>query len=73
MNPVITPDIQAKIAIFRQKCADDTITIEELKEALALMREGRLAAARTSDSAKRTKAKATILNADEMLKELGEI
>lgn len=36
-----------KISQWRQKCADGSITIEEMAEAIKILREDRLAAAQT--------------------------
>jgi len=70
---MISPELHARIAEWRRKSLDGTITLEEQREAVKLMREGRLAAAQASSAAKRTKAKAEIKSADEMLEELGDI
>lgn len=40
----MTPEIRQRIELFRQKQLAGTITLEELREALALLREGREAA-----------------------------
>jgi hypothetical protein len=70
---MISPELQQKIAGWRQKALDGTITIEEQREALKLMREGRLAAAQASAAGKRAKAKAAVPNADDLLSELDDI
>lgn len=62
-----------KLAILREKSRNNTITQEEMREAIALMREGRVAAAATSAKAKSTKSAATAkknINSDDLLKEL---
>jgi hypothetical protein len=70
---MISPELSAKIAVWRQKSLDGTITIEEQREAVRLMREGRLAAAQASSASKRTKAKAEVPSADDLLNELDGI
>ena len=70
---MISPELSAKIAVWRQKSLDGTITIEEQREAVRLMREGRLAAAQASSVSKRTKAKAEVPSADDLLNELDGI
>ena len=70
---MISPELSAKIVEWRQKSLDGTITIEEQREAIKLMREGRMAAAQASSTAKRKKAVAEIKSADDMLDELGDI
>jgi hypothetical protein len=44
------PMTQQKIDEFRRKCADNTITLEEMKEAVLLVRGGRQAAAEAAAS-----------------------
>lgn len=67
-------ELIAKIAIWRAKAADNTITLEEMKEAVIAMRAGRMeaAAANASSSKKSSKPKAKVEDADDMLNELGD-
>lgn len=67
----MTPEIQAKIAIWRQKAIDNSLTLEEMKEAITLLRQGRVSAAASSESARRAKAKVAVPSADDLLSELG--
>jgi hypothetical protein len=69
----MTPDVQNRIAILRQKLLDDTATLEEYKEAILLMRQGRQAAATASAASKTRKAAAAIPSADDMLAELNDL
>lgn len=69
----MTPEIQSKIAIYRQKAVDGTLTLDEMKEAVLMMRQNRRTAAASASSPRRAKAKAEIKSADEMLNELGDI
>jgi len=71
--PAQTPETLAKLAIWRQKAVEGTLTLEEQKEAIALMRADRRSASAVSDSSRRAKAKALVPSADEMLNELGEL
>lgn len=67
-------EVQAKIARVRAKIeAKETVDIEEYKEVVAFIRQGRMASAATSDSAKRKKAIAAIPAADDLLDELNNI
>lgn len=69
-----SPELQAKIASWRAKAVDGTITKEEMQEAILLMREGRRGAAIASEKSaatRVTKAKAVVPTAEDMLKELG--
>lgn len=64
---------QERLAILRQKTADNTITKEELTEAIVLMRQGRVAASATSAKAKATKSVATAkknIDSNDLLSEL---
>lgn len=60
-----------KIAEYRRKSADGTITLEEMRAAVALMRQGRLAA-KTASAAKRERTAATRapVDSDALLSEL---
>ena len=64
-----SPETQAKLALFRQKVADKTITDDELKEAIDILREERKAAS-ISGMAKRAKARAIVRSAEDLLAEL---
>jgi hypothetical protein len=61
--PVQSPELQSKLAQWRQKSIDGTITLEELKEAVRIMRSDRHAALdaqmKSASGAKRT-AKAPV-------------
>lgn len=67
---MLTPEQLSRIAHLRAKVADDTITKEELREAVVMIREGRLAAGTRTEAAQRAKAKKEIPSADDMLSEL---
>ncbi len=64
------PAFHLKLAEYRRKAADNTITLEEMREAVKFMRQGRLAAAATSANARTKKAAAPAVNADNLLAEL---
>jgi hypothetical protein len=66
----MTPETNAKIAIWRQKIFDGTISVEEMKEAILVLRAGRIAAAHASESARRTRAKVEVPSANDLLKEM---
>lgn len=66
---MFSPELQAKISLWRQKSADGTITDAELREAVTLLRGERKTA--TVASAKRKKAAVEVKSADDMLSELG--
>lgn len=67
----MSPETQARLVILRQKSVEGTITMEELREGVLLMRADRVAGASASDGSRRAKAKAVVKSADEMLDELG--
>jgi 4-hydroxy-L-threonine phosphate dehydrogenase PdxA len=58
------------MADYRRKAADGTITLEEMREAVQLMRQGRISAIATAGSTKRTSTKAPVKSADQLLSEL---
>lgn len=71
MASPISPELQSKLSIWRQKAADGTLSMDELKEAVAFLRSDRKAAAVSSPAKKTAKAKAAIPDADTLMKELG--
>lgn len=66
-------ELQMKMSLWRQKAVEGTLTQDEMREAIALMRAGRAAGqtASASGTSRRAKAKAEIPSADDMLNELG--
>lgn len=73
-NPVPL-DLQAKISTWRMKAAEGTLTLDEMKEGIVLLRAGRCAAAVASSTsaAKRKKSIAEIPSAEDMLGELDSL
>jgi hypothetical protein len=69
----MTPETQAKIQMFRQKSREGTITTEELREALAIMREDRVGAQTTSTASRTKKAAKAAINSDDLLGELDSL
>ena len=67
--------INEKIQEWRRKCTDGTITLEEMREAIAAIRKERVNAQETSTKSKAkkadAKAKAQPINSDDLLGELG--
>lgn len=71
MASPISPELQSKLSIWRQKASEGTLSMEELREAVAFLRSDRKAAASTSTAKKNAKAKVAIPDADTLMKELG--
>lgn len=65
-----SPELQANIAIWRQKAIDGTLSIEETRAAIHALREGRVSAAIASDTSRAKKAKQSIPTAEDLLAEL---
>lgn len=67
--------IAANIQQWRQKAADGTITLDEMREAIAAIRKERVSASEKSSTSRATKAtakaKAAPIDSEAMLKELG--
>lgn len=67
--------VAANIQVWRQKCRDGTITLEEMREAIAAIRTERLGAGERSEASRErkttAKAKAAPIDSDAMLKDLG--
>lgn len=69
---VVTPEMQSKIAEWRRKAADGSITLPEMKEAIIALRAGRTAAAAAAAaSGKSSRKKTPARSADDLLSELG--
>ena len=64
------PSFHQKLADYRRKAADNTITLDEMREAVKLMRQGRVAAAAASTATARKKASTPAVNSDSLLDEL---
>lgn len=70
----MTPEINQRIQLLRQKmAAGEPITLPEMQEAVALMREGRLSSAYSAEKTKRVKAMVAIPKASDMLSELDDM
>jgi hypothetical protein len=67
----MTPEVQSMVATFRRKAAEGTLTPEEMKQAIIMLREGRAQAAQATAAAKRKTAVKVIPTAEDLLKELG--
>lgn len=66
---MLSPEQQTRLALYRSKNADGTLTIDELKEAVIMMREARLAAQAANAASGKSKKKPT-KSADDLLGEL---
>ena len=67
----MTPEIQARLQNARYRIAGgEKISLEEMREIIALQRDGRLSAATATTAARTAKAKAAIPHADDLLAEL---
>ena len=67
----MSPELQSKISVWRAKAAAGTLTQEEMREAITALRADRVGAAIASDKSRRSKAKAEIPDAGDLLKEMG--
>lgn len=67
--------IAANLQLWRQKALDGTITQDEMREAIAAIRNERLGASKVSDASRErkstTKAKAAPVDSDALLGQLG--
>lgn len=66
-------ELNSKIAGWRQKAVEGTLSIEEMKEAIQALRGGRVSAAISSEKSKAKKAPVVVQSADDLLGELGEL
>lgn len=65
---MLSPEQQSRMSYLRSKVIDGTITMEEMRETVLTMREGRIT---TAQAAQSTKAKKSPRSADDLLSELG--
>ena len=65
-----SPELQAKIALWRMKAAEGTMSLDDWKSAVADLREGRMAASLSSASSTRKQAIKEIPKAADLLDEL---
>lgn len=68
-----SPELQAKITLWRHKGANGTLTIEEAREAVLALRADRVSASVASEKSRARAAvkKADIPSADDLLAEMG--
>lgn len=62
----VSIEMQTRIAELRQKARDGTLTLEETKEGIAFLRQERMAMPPAKSSSKKV-----VVNADDLLGELG--
>lgn len=68
----MSPESQYKLAELRAKQQrGETLSMEEIREAISLMREGRVAAQAVSTKARTTKAVKAKVDSDDLLSQLG--
>lgn len=66
-----TPELINKVQELRRKVQNGTITLDEQKEAILLLRQGRVSAQQATSKARSTKAKKSpSKTADDLLSEL---
>lgn len=71
-----TPEDQVKIAEYRKKALAGTLTVDEVRDSIRLLTQGRVAAASTSAASKSRKsatAKKAAINSDDLLSELDKL
>lgn len=73
MTSPISPELSAKIASWRLRVAEGTITQDELKEAILHLRANRLTAASAAATSRRSAAKVAAPSASDLLSELDEM
>lgn len=69
----VSPEMQSKIAIWRAKGDAGTLTEEEMIQGVKMLRADRFGASAASDASKKKKAQAVIPDADDLLRELGDL
>ena len=69
----MSPELSAKVQLWRQKARDGSLTQDEMREAIAALRQDRAGAAATSAASRERKATAKAkasVNSDDLLNEL---
>ena len=66
---MISPELSMRMATWRQKASAGTLSIEEMREAIAALRGSRRTAAEAAP-AKRSSSRGPARSADDMLKDL---
>ena len=67
----MTPETNSKIATWRQKALEGTLSVEDLRQAIEVMRGDRRGASVASEASRRKKAKVVVPSAEDLLAELG--
>lgn len=69
----MSPEMNAKIQLWRQKAREGTLTQDEMKEAIAALRQDRIGASGRNEATRERKATAKAkasVNSDDLLNEL---
>lgn len=66
----MTPEAESRIASLRREATTRELTLDEMREVIRLLREGRLSAHHASATARKSKAKADIPSANDLLGDL---
>lgn len=66
----MSPEVTMQIQIWRQRAREGTLTQDEMREAIKLMRADRVSAAETSAKSKAKKAPTAVVSGDDLLKQL---
>ena len=64
-----SPEMQAKLGVWREKARAGTLTQDEMREAIAALREDRSRAV-TTQTASKARAKKAVVSSDDLLAEL---
>jgi hypothetical protein len=66
----MTPELNAQIAVWRQAAIDNTLTLDQMKQAIVALRGGRVSAAIASSTSKAKKAPMQVQDSDSLMDEL---
>jgi hypothetical protein len=61
----MTPEIRERIDVLRSKQSQGTITLDECKEVIVLLRQGRITVAATEKKSTRPKANTATVNVED--------
>lgn len=67
---ILSPEVASRLAVWRAKAKGNTLTREEMAEAIVLLRGDRKSAMVASTASKAKKAKVALPEGDDLLKDL---
>ena len=64
---MLSPEMNIKVMMWREKAARGELTLEEMREAVEALRQGRMTAATDTEAKRKKTAKKEVRTADDLL------